>query len=262
MWPAEDVAFLRTYSGIEYAQEIAAASGIRPLPGWSRRETERKLRAAPRIELRLRSVTEVLSRFRHRGIKQVLELAAGLSPRGLILTARDPELVYVETDLPEQLAIKQKCVESILSGNGTRPNLRFLPLDLLDDSQITTLVAEMQGPILVVSEGIRPLMTLVAPKIHKLLTASGGVWITPDLVTGREPRRRFRRRAQRRFAFENEAAIESLLSEAGFRSERFRQMDLIPLEELASLHNPQLNLDFEQQEAWLTGRGVYCLYPL
>lgn len=81
---------------------------------------------------------------RHRGIDwllereiragrvgQVLEIAAGLSPRGLRLTARYPALRYVEADLPAMIAEKRR----LLSAAGlSRPGLELVEVDALAET--------------------------------------------------------------------------------------------------------------------------------
>ena len=42
------------------------------------------------------------------GYPHVLELASGLSPRGLDFTRRDSNQIYIETDLPGLLGIKKR----------------------------------------------------------------------------------------------------------------------------------------------------------
>src|SRR5262245_6754366 len=41
------------------------------------------------------------------GVSQVLEIAAGYSPRGWRMTSRHPELAYIEADLPHVAAEKR-----------------------------------------------------------------------------------------------------------------------------------------------------------
>ena len=63
-------------------------------------------------------------------VGQVVELAAGLSPRGLELTRRHPGLTYVEVDLPEMAARK----EELLEAKGADPRRhRAVAADVLDD---------------------------------------------------------------------------------------------------------------------------------
>lgn len=60
-------------------------------------------------------------------ITQVVELAAGMSPRGLRLSAAYPELTYVETDLPAMAARKREALSRAGAGH------RVVELDALVD---------------------------------------------------------------------------------------------------------------------------------
>jgi O-methyltransferase involved in polyketide biosynthesis len=63
-------------------------------------------------------------------VGQVVELAAGLSPRGLELTRRHPGLTYVEVDLPDMAARKDR----VLRAKGADPaRHRAVTADVLDD---------------------------------------------------------------------------------------------------------------------------------
>jgi O-methyltransferase involved in polyketide biosynthesis len=64
-------------------------------------------------------------------IGQVIEVAAGLSPRGLTFAARHPDVVYVEADLPDMASAKRRRLER--AGLG-RANHRVVPVDALADA--------------------------------------------------------------------------------------------------------------------------------
>jgi O-methyltransferase involved in polyketide biosynthesis len=89
-------------------------------------------------------------------VGQVIEIAAGMSPRGWRFTERHPELIYVETDLPAMAERKRKALEEI----GDRPaGHRVAELDALTDDGPASLpaVAEDLYPELglaVISEGL------------------------------------------------------------------------------------------------------------
>lgn len=73
------------------------------------------------------------------GVSQVIELAAGLSPRGWRFVQRfDSELVYVESDLPDMAAQKQRALERIGSLSDTH---RVAQLDVLAASGPRSLAA-------------------------------------------------------------------------------------------------------------------------
>ena len=60
-------------------------------------------------------------------VGQVLEVAAGMSPRGWRFTERHPDLVYVEADLPDMAARKRAALERI----GRPATHRVVELDAL-----------------------------------------------------------------------------------------------------------------------------------
>jgi O-methyltransferase involved in polyketide biosynthesis len=137
------------------------------------------------FEHRARSLDEALA---HVGATRVLEIAAGLSFRGLAMASSRPDVVYMDTDLPEIAAIKADLVArlqpSALPLAGT---LRVQALDALDDSAFRGAVRELpSGPIAIVHEGL--LMYLddaekarLAASVRAALIERGGAWITADV---------------------------------------------------------------------------------
>src|SRR5262245_55956752 len=100
MLTSEGIAVFRAFTDIPYAAEIAleanAAQAFYASLRSGSEAAERIRRGAPRFEQRFKSVTELVVR---RGTDEVIEIGAGLSPRGLHMTATNPRLLYVETDL-------------------------------------------------------------------------------------------------------------------------------------------------------------------
>ena len=91
------------------------------------------------------------------GVTQVLEVAAGLSPRGLTFSERYPDVVYVEADLEPMVARKR----SILDRAGHHaPNHKIVDVDLLasdgPDSLEAVTSTELDGerPTAIVAEGL------------------------------------------------------------------------------------------------------------
>src|SRR5258706_3280056 len=61
---------------------------------------------------RHRSLDALLERAISAGeVSQVIEVAAGLSPRGFSFTRQHPELTYIEADLPDMAAHKRRALE-------------------------------------------------------------------------------------------------------------------------------------------------------
>lgn len=86
---------------------------------------------------------------REAGPRQFLEIAAGLSPRGLAFSA-DPSVRYVEADLPDMIARKRAICERVAK----RPNHFFEAVDLMKDD-LSRLASIRRGePTVVITEGL------------------------------------------------------------------------------------------------------------
>jgi O-methyltransferase involved in polyketide biosynthesis len=192
------VAHARQFTDIPYSQELAtlidAQSAFDQLLSQS---SEPPLDMAVIIEGRYKAINQVMAEF---APTQILELASGLLPRGMGMSD-DPNLTFVESDLPIMIARKQKLVQKLLGDslwNGKtitpplrkRPNLRFAAIDAT--AQPSQFPADKDcwqpnQPITILCEGL--LMYLdqtekqrVFANVQELLQMYGGVWITSDLV--------------------------------------------------------------------------------
>lgn len=90
------------------------------------------------------------------GIRQVIEIAAGLSARGWRFTSRYPDLTYIEADLPDMAARKRR---SLARMDGDPSGHRIIDLDALKDSGPDSLpgAAETLDPdqgLVVITEGL------------------------------------------------------------------------------------------------------------
>ena len=74
-------------------------------------------------------------------VGQVIELAAGLSPRGTTFCQRYPQLTYIETDLPTMTALKKKLLDD---AGLTGPRHRVQEVDALARSGAKSLAALAQ----------------------------------------------------------------------------------------------------------------------
>jgi O-methyltransferase involved in polyketide biosynthesis len=157
-------------AGVEAAEREAASA-----PGGMGR--------ARHFELRARSIDAAIDGI---GATRVLELAAGLSFRGLTLAARHPDAFYLDTDLPEIAAIKADLVQR-LHPAPLRGTLLVRPLDALDASAFRASIGLLPaGPIAIVEEGL--LMYLddaeraaLAATVREALLERGGAWVTADV---------------------------------------------------------------------------------
>jgi hypothetical protein len=82
----------------------------------------------------------------------VLEVGAGLSPRGLTFSRENPDLTYIEVDLPGMVAAKSSC----LAGVDLPANYHLASVDLLGTEFTASLPArpEQGQRIAVITEGV------------------------------------------------------------------------------------------------------------
>lgn len=185
---AKFVAYLRTFTDIPYSAEIAEACKAREAFQEIVGENPQGfLWTAPIVEMRYKSVDEALRRHfsSSRNSPNILELACGLSPRGLIWSTT-ASVTYLETDLPDILAEKTQIAMNIL-GSESRKNLQWLPLNVVNEADFLTAERFFpDGPVAVLNEGLLPYLNQeekqrVVQNVHCLLKKRGGVWITPDI---------------------------------------------------------------------------------
>ncbi|MDX1756674.1 MAG: class I SAM-dependent methyltransferase [Marinobacter sp.] len=116
-----------------------------------------------------------------RGVTQVLEIACGLSPRGIRLRQRFPTLHMVEADLPDMAARK---AAKLAQGGYLSPQHQVTPIDILADEGEQTLEAVVErvfdegGPIVVVTEGLSNYFTL---------EVIGGFWQRLAAILAKRP---------------------------------------------------------------------------
>jgi len=139
------------------------------------------------FEIRARSLDTALADL---GATRVLELASGLSFRGLAL-ADDPAVHYLDTDLPEMAAHKASLV-STLHPAPLAGTLRVEALDAQDPAAFAAAVRSLPpGPIAIVHEGLLVYFddaekARLAANIRAALAQRGGWWITADVYVRSE----------------------------------------------------------------------------
>jgi O-methyltransferase involved in polyketide biosynthesis len=154
------------------------------------RETAASAGAGLRVrhfEARARSLDRALSEL---GARNVIEIAAGLSFRGLAMAGREG-VFYVDTDLPAIADMKADLAARLQPG-ALAGTLRIRALDALDASALRDAVGEMPaGAIYVVQEGL--LMYLdesekarLAAGVREVLRERGGAWATADIYVKSE----------------------------------------------------------------------------
>lgn len=121
------------------------------------------------FEHRCRSIDQALEIVAHRNI---VEIGAGLSFRGLAV-AQSPGIHYLDTDLPELLAVKADLVAR-LDHPPLQGTLRLEPLDALAPGALAGAVRHLPaGPVAIVNEGL--LMYLDASEKERLATSILGL---------------------------------------------------------------------------------------
>ncbi len=178
------VAHARQFTDIPYSQELATLVNARSaFDQLLSQASDLPLEIAVMIEGRYKAINQTVTQF---APSQILELASGLLPRGMIMS-QDPSLTFVESDLPTMIARKQKLVQHLI---GDRPNLHFAAIDVTaQPSQFPVNPDYWQPdqPLIILCEGL--LMYLnqaekqqVFANVRELLHVYGGVWITSDLI--------------------------------------------------------------------------------
>lgn len=179
------VAYLRTFTDIPLTKEFfgeldrrAQAQG-----GVNTAGIRNKDKLAPQLEARYKLVDKLLYEF---GLDQIIELAAGLAPRGVNFARADAGLAFVELDLPDVIREKQAVISSL--GIEVPSNLSLVPGDVLNAADIMRAMANFSKdkPVAIMNEGLLryltfPEKTLVAKNVRAMLEQFGGVWITPDI---------------------------------------------------------------------------------
>jgi len=275
---AKFVAYGRSFTDIPFAKEVAAESGAEKAYRELTRGVEQTGSLPPLWEARYKATDRILGQ---RGATQVLEVAAGLSPRGLAMT-ENPAVVYVVTDLPQILEEEQAIAEAILAKlNIRRPNLHFQIANVLDRESLSRAVIffKPNRPMAVITEGLLPYLSrrekeVAAKNIRRLLVKHGGIWITPDVSTkqswsdvSRIDRvsmgQRIRKisgvtgRNIRSNVFANESEVKQFFDGAGFAIQEYQQTEVF--EDLYSVKSYNLNRD--ETLRILKGRRTLILTP-
>jgi len=206
--------------------------------------------------------------------KNILEIASGFSFRGVQLCTEE-DLVYIDTDLPESMAIKQLLVKQIKDRNAiqTKGTLLMEPLNALDENEFNRVIDLFPpGPVTIVNEGL--LMYLDEPEkrqlcrnIHNVLSQRGGSWITADIYLKKSEEQidRTSEKAREFLAFHKveEKKFDSFEAAAAFFSEcgfSIAQKEVVAYERLSALRFIQdRNIPEEVIKGWFKRRETWKL---
>jgi O-methyltransferase involved in polyketide biosynthesis len=170
-----------------------------------------------------------------RKINQVIEVAAGLSPRGWRFAKRYPQLTYVDADLPGMTGRKRRALEQ-MSSDPQRHLVR--ELDVLQEEGLTAIAGELdqREGLVIVTEGLLPYLPTdqVEPIWRRFATTlSGfarGAYVSDIHVGAAEgaPEQAFRLllalfvRGRVSVHFESSEQVVAALQDAGFAAAEVR----------------------------------------
>jgi O-methyltransferase involved in polyketide biosynthesis len=183
---ADGLVYIRSLTDIPFAKEIWAT--LQKSGGISSDDMERATRGTfmyPFMEARYLMTDLEIAKS---GTDQILELASGLSPRGITMTA-SPTVTYVEFDLPDKLEEKKKIIDQLVAeGKITSRNNLYLDSGNVTDTANFERAARhfANRPVAVICEGLLRYISptdrkALADNIHMLLKKHGGIWTTPDV---------------------------------------------------------------------------------
>jgi len=269
---ADGVAYRRTFTDLPYAKEIfEILKAIRGPIDISSMEQTAPYRTAPMFESRYILTDRELEKS---GVKQILELAGGLSSRGFVM-AMKPDVIYVELDLPEKSALKTEVLERLAIKLNTRvPSNLYLEKGNVIDEKAFKKACRLfnSGPIAVICEGLLRYMDRedqqkLSLHIYSLLKKHGGLWITPDIerlsdvekTPGMSARYdRWIKQAGidiRKNIFKDDADAVSSFENLGFKVTKYSQLEVID-----KLTSPtKLGLTREEVNEYLKHRDTFVM---
>jgi O-methyltransferase involved in polyketide biosynthesis len=245
---AVQVSALRSkYTDMPYAKEIYRAvklitkprlyTGTGPILSRLARFAPHSMSRVAFLESRYLSVNGVLKNFDDS--YAVVEIAAGLSPRGLEWSGSNA--LYIETDLPDMLSIKQQVLDKVLleKGISRARNHHFCPLNALDYDDWERLGQRFfsagKSNIAIVHEGLAGYLSReekgkLRDNIKRFFQkySTTGVWITPDFYPYDGARRTWilklgqrwleRKTKTKRHHFANRQEVLEFFAQGGFQA--------------------------------------------
>jgi len=138
------------------------------------------------FEARYKSVDNLLNSL---GGENIIEISSGFSFRGLNMVLVNPDVTYIDTDLPNVIDTKNDIVNELISRQSIDPQgeLLIVPLNVLDETAFANIVSKLpDGPVTIVNEGLLVYLNdeekaTLCRIIHSILVKRGGHWITGDI---------------------------------------------------------------------------------
>ncbi len=186
---AKSLLMMKGYTNIPYAKETAAqmhGSEVFDL-SFDDKDFWFWVRVM-HFESRYWSIDQLLKQTDNRNI---LELSSGYSLRGLDLCVKDKSTHYIDTDLPEVVALKQSMITNLQLGKDVQGKFELLPLNAMDAAAFNEVIKRFEdGPLTIVNEGLLMYLGTEEKKqlcstIQNTLKQRGGCWITADIYVRR-----------------------------------------------------------------------------
>lgn len=190
---AKSLLMLKSLTDIPFIKAAAEIIYSRYPVNWMKTHLKDPLffRSLIHFEERYDSIDRMLAEF---GGKNILEMSSGFSFRGLSMAVNDPDVTYIDTDLPEVVETKLDLCDQLVTAQSLdlQGELIIQPLNVLDEHAFSSVVSQFKpGPVTIVNEGL--LMYLDPEEkvklcriIHDLLKQLGGHWITTDIYIKKE----------------------------------------------------------------------------
>lgn len=187
---AKSLLLMKSYTNIPYAKEVATLMQGPEVFGldFENKDLFFWIRVM-HFERRYWSIDQLLQGVEH---KNMLELSSGYSLRGLEMCNKEA-VHYIDTDLPDVIAVKQQMMQQLKLGDGLKGKLDLLPLNALDTQAFNAIADQFaEGPVTIVNEGLLMYLNMEEKKqlcktIHDLLKKRGGYWITADIYAKLAP---------------------------------------------------------------------------
>ncbi|MDL0430064.1 class I SAM-dependent methyltransferase [Marinobacter sp. TBZ242] len=141
-------------------------------------------------------IDHLIEQALERGVTQVLEIACGMSPRGIRLRDRHPRLHMVEADLPDMAT--RKAARLLVAGR-LGDNHQVMPVDILAEDGEQSLEAVVERafdnnePMVVVTEGLTsyfslPVISEFWKRLARLMDRRpGSVYLSESYLMPKQP---------------------------------------------------------------------------
>lgn len=173
----------------EAAKLVWGKDTVKALPNLL--EKENFLKRLIHFEARYKSVDMVLELL---GGLNIMELSSGYSFRGLHRANLNPDIFYIDTDLPEVIEIKSDLTVQFIKQQNLelKGELLTMPLNALDEDEFRKIAGQLPaGPVNIVNEGLLMYLNTTEKErlckiIRRVLKEHGGYWITADIYVRKE----------------------------------------------------------------------------